>query len=98
MNASFQAFWFVALAVAERMATSPSSPICSAIRSPCTFAMPAASAWLMNRSRQSALVSESNVTTLVPASRASFSASQMAFGSFAATSRAERPCWAAVLM
>ena len=40
--------------------------------------MPSAVAWLMNRSRQSGLVSESKVTTLPPAWRASFSAPQMA--------------------
>ena len=60
--------------------------------------MPSAVAWLMNRSRQSGLVSESNVTTLVPASRASLSAPQMAFGSLAETTMPSTPCWAAVLM
>ncbi len=43
-------------------------------------------------------VSESKVTTLVPASRASLSASQMALGSLAETTSALTPCWAAVLM
>ena len=56
---SIQAFWFVALAVAERIAILPASPICSAIRSTWIFAMPAASAGWMNMSRQSALVSAS---------------------------------------
>ena len=49
---------------------------------------PPRSAWLMNRSRHSGLVSESKVTTLTPASRASSSASQMASGSFAETTSA----------
>ena len=66
-SSSIQAFWFVALAVADRIAISPSSPICSAIRSTWTLAMPSALAWLTNRSRQSGSVSESKVTTLVPA-------------------------------
>ena len=54
---------------------------------PATFAMPSAVAWLMNRSRHSGLVSESKVTTFTPASRASLSASQIASGSFAETTR-----------
>src|SRR4051794_27565511 len=95
---SIQAFWLVAFAAAERIAISPASPICSAIMSTCTLAMPSAVAWLMNRSRHSGLVSESKVTTLVPASRASFSASQIASLSLAETIRAATPCWAAVLM
>ena len=49
---AIQAFWLVALAAAERIATSPASPICSAIMSTWTWAMPSAVAWLMNRSRQ----------------------------------------------
>ena len=60
--------------------------------------MPSAVAWLMNRSRHSGSVSESNVTTLTPASRASFNASQIAVGSLAETTSASTPCWAAVLM
>ena len=64
---SIQAFWLVALAAAERIATSPASPICSAIMSTCALAMPSAAAWLMKRSRHSGSVSESKVTTLVPA-------------------------------
>ena len=80
------------------MAIWPASPICSVIRSTWTFAMPSAVAWLMNRSRQSGLVSESKVTTLTPASRASLSASQMASGSLAETTSAPTPCWAAVWM
>src|SRR6478735_8608579 len=60
--------------------------------------MPSAVAWLMKRSRHSGLVSESNVTTFVPASRASSSASQIASGSLADTTSAFTPCCAAVLM
>ena len=95
---SIQVFWLVALAAAERIATSPAPPICSAIRSTCEVAMPSASAWLMNRSRHSGSVSESKVTTLVPALLASSRASQMAVGSLAETTRLSTPCWAAVLM
>ena len=88
---SIQAFWLVALAAAERIATSPESPICSAIMSTWTLAMPSAVAWLMNRSRQSGFMSESKVTTLVPASRASLSESQSASASLAETISAPRP-------
>src|SRR3954453_5654221 len=95
---SIQAFWFVAFAVAERIATSPFSPICSAMMSIWLLAMPSALAWLMNRSRQSGLVSESKVMTLVPADWASLMALQMAFGSFAEMTSALTPCCAAVLM
>src|SRR5665647_1078017 len=55
---SIQAFWFVALAEADRIAISPVSPICLAIMSTSTLAMPSAVAWLMNRLRHSGLVSE----------------------------------------
>src|SRR6478736_3727251 len=68
------------------------------MRSTCALAMPSAVAWLMNRSRQSGLVSESKVTTLMPASRASLRASQMASGSFAETTMPPTPCWVSVLM
>ena len=95
---AIHAFWLVALALADRIAISPEPPICSATSSSCTFAMPSEVAWLMNRSRHSGSVSESNVTTLVPASRASLSASQIADGSLADTISAPTPCWAAVLM
>src|SRR6476661_7578731 len=95
---SIQAFWFVAFALADRMAISPASPICWEIRSIWLLAMPSALAWLMNRSRQSGLVSESNVMTFVPADWASLIALQMAFGSFAEMTSALTPCCAAVLM
>src|SRR6478735_747369 len=95
---SIQAFWFVALAAAERIATSPASPICSAIRSTCFLAMPSEVAAWTYRSRQSGLVSESKVTILTPASLASLSASHSASGSLADTTRALTPCCAAVLM
>ncbi len=91
-------FWLVALAAAERIATSPLSPICSAIRSTWLLAMPAASAWLTKTSRNCGSVSESIVTTLVPALRASSRASPMAVGSLAETTSAPARCWVAVLM
>ena len=56
---SIQAFWFVAFAVADRIATSPASPICSAIRSTWVFAMPSAVAWLIGSRRPSGPVSAS---------------------------------------
>ena len=80
---SIHAFWLVALADAERIATSPESPICSAIMSTSTLAIPSAVAWLTKMSRQSGLVSASNVTTLVPAFCALLIESHSAFGSFA---------------
>ena len=61
---SIHAFWLVALAAADRMAISPLPPICSEISSSCLAAMPSAVAWLMNRSRQSGLVSASKVIDL----------------------------------
>ena len=88
----------MALAAAERIATSPESPIWSAIMSTCTWAMPSAVAWLMNRSRHDGSVSESKVTTLVPASRAALMESHRALGSLAEITSALMPCWAAVSM
>src|SRR3954453_21940393 len=46
---SIHAFWLVALAVADRIAISPASPIWSAIMSTWTLPMPSGLAWLMNR-------------------------------------------------
>src|SRR6476661_3832565 len=91
-------FWFVAFALADRIAISPLSPIALATMSTSTLAMPSAVAWLMKRSRYWGSVSESKVTTLVPAFLAWVSASPMAFGSLAETTRALTCCWAAVLM
>jgi hypothetical protein len=56
---SIQVFWFVALAVAERIAISPLWSIMSA--SNWTWLRPISSelAWLMKRSRQSLEASES---------------------------------------
>src|SRR6478736_5585794 len=82
---SIHAFWLVALALAERIAISPASPIWSAIMSTWTLAMPSVLAWLTNTSRQDGSVSESKVTTLVPASLAWFSESHSALGSLAET-------------
>ena len=95
---SIHAFWLVAFAAAERIAISPESPICFAIRSTCTLAMPSDVAWLTKMSRHEVSVSESKVTTLTPAERAWLSESQMAFGSFAETTSAPTPCCVAVLM
>jgi hypothetical protein len=60
--------------------------------------MPSAVAWLTNTSRHSGLVSESNVTTLVPPCRASLSAPQMASLSLAETTMTSVSCWDSVLM
>lgn len=96
--AAIQVFWFVALAVADRMATWPCPPVCSAIRSTWVCAMPSVVAWLMKTSRHSGSVSESKVTTLDPAERAWSSALQMAFGSLAEVRMTSVPCWLSVLM
>src|SRR3954468_19858781 len=93
-----QAFWFVAFAAADRMATSPESPISLVTMSTSTLAMPSALAWLTNRSRNCGSVSESKGTTLVPALLAWFSADPIALGLLAGTTRALVPCCAAVLM
>src|SRR6476646_4978194 len=95
---AIQAFWLVALAAADRIAISPESPMSWAIMSTCTLAMPSAVAWLMNTSRQSGLVSESKVTTLMPADMACLRASQGADGSSEEMTMALVPCWVAVLM
>ncbi len=95
---SIQAFWLVALAEADRIAISPASPISEAMMSTWTLAMPSAVAWLMNRLRQSAVVSESKVTTFTPAVMASFRASQIAALSLAETRSAPTCCCVAVLM
>src|SRR3954453_6986002 len=78
-----QVFWLVALAVAERIAMLPSLLICLA--SVCTSVRPrsSAEAWLMNMLRPSGAVSESYVTTLMPASIAFLSAGTMALASLA---------------
>jgi hypothetical protein len=95
---SIQAFWFVAFAVADRIATLPAPPICSPIRSIWVCAMPSAVAWLMKTSRQAGSVSESKVTTLAPPERAWSSAEQIALGSFAEVTMTSAPCWVSVLM
>src|SRR3954451_11073733 len=86
---SIQAFWLVALAVAERIAISPASPIWSAIMSTWTLPMPSELAGWTNRSRHDGSVSASKVTTLVPASLAWLSESHSAFGSLAESTMAE---------
>ena len=86
------------MALADRIAISPSPPICSEMSSSCFWAIPSDVAWLTNRSRHSGLVSASKVTTLVPADWASPIASQIASGSLADTMSALAPCWATVLM
>src|SRR6201991_4582133 len=95
---SIQVFWFVAFGVAERIAMSPPSGICLA--SSCTSERPrsSAAAWLMNRSRPSGAVSESYVTTLMPAARAFCSAGTTAFGSLAEMTIASCFCVVSVLM
>ena len=77
---SIQAFWLVALAAARGSRSRRSRRSARRSCSTWALAMPSASAWLTNRSRHSGSVSESKVTTLTPASRASLSASQIAVG------------------
>ncbi len=60
--------------------------------------MPSGVAWLMYRSRHPTLVSESKVTTFVPADMACWIALHGALGSSAEITSAFTPCWAAVLM
>ena len=64
-----QAFWLVAFAVAERIAISPSSPICLAIDSTWTSPMSFVVAWLTNTLRASGAMSESMRDDLDPALR-----------------------------
>ena len=91
-------FWFVAFAVADRMAISPLPPICSAISLVWISATSLATTWLMKTSRQSGLASESNATILAPAVRASPRAVQTASGSFAAITMTLVPAWVSALM
>src|SRR4051812_16920540 len=93
-----QVFWFVALAVAERMAMLPSLLICFA--SVCTSVRPrsSAEAWLMNMLRPSGAVSESYVTTLMPEFIAFLSAGTTAFVSLAEIAIAPTFCVVSVLM
>ena len=91
-------FWFVAFAVADRIATLPEPPVCSDTISSIVSATCLDSTWLMNRSRQSAEASESKVMTLLPAPLASFSAGHTASGSFAASTMTLVPAWTSELM
>jgi hypothetical protein len=63
---SIQAFWLVALAVAERIAISPLLSICLAIDS--TWFLPTSSVvtWLMKTLRASGATSESMPTIFTP--------------------------------
>src|SRR4051794_17083407 len=94
-----QVFWLVAFGVAERIAISPpSGPIC--LDSSCTWLRPrsSAAAWLMKMSRPAGSVSESYVTTLMPAALAFSSAGTTAFGSLAEMTIASCFCVVSVLM
>ena len=64
-----QAFWFVALAVAERIAISPLSPICLAIDSTWFSPTSCVVTWLTNTLRASGATSESIADDLDPALR-----------------------------
>src|SRR4051812_9678129 len=94
-----QVFWFVAFGVAERMAIwPPSGPSCLARSWTSERPRSSAAAWLMNRSRPSGAVSESYVTTLMPAALAFCSAGTTAFGSLAEMTIASCFCVVSVLM
>src|SRR4051812_35894707 len=78
-----QVFWFVALAVAERIAMLPWLLICFASCWTSVRPRSSADAWLMNRLRPSGAVSESYVTTLMPEFIAFLSAGTTALASLA---------------
>ena len=92
------AFWFVALAVADRIAIWPLLPICLAIDStwfsPTSFVV----TWLMNTLRASGATSESIATTLMPRWAACLRAGATAFGSLPAMMIAFGFCWTIELM
>src|SRR5919112_858952 len=92
------AFWFVALAVAERIAISPLSPICLAIDSTWFWPTSWVVTWLTNTLRASGATSESMPTTVTPRFAACLSAGATAFGSFPAMMIASGFCWTAALM
>src|ERR1700712_1287537 len=92
-----QAFWFVALAAADRIAMSPVELICLASRSTSDVPMFWVSAWLMNRwsGELPQAMSESKDTILMPTCAALFSVGQRADGSLAAMTIASALAWMA---
>src|SRR3954464_701823 len=79
-----QVFWFVALAVAERIAIWPLPPICLAMRLTWPLPMSGADVWLMNTVRALGATSESIATTLTTRWAACLSAGATALGSLPA--------------
>src|SRR5690348_9741384 len=93
--AAIQAFWFVALAAAERIAIWPESvPMLWTSRSTSEVPIFSVSAWLMNR-WSGHVTSESNETTLMPAAWACFSDGHRADGSLPAITMASAWAWIA---
>src|SRR3954452_2655271 len=92
-----QAFWFVALAAAERMPMSPLDPICLASRSTWDVPIVLVSAWLMNRwlGALPQEMSESNETIAMPFFAAWFSDGHSADGSLPAMTIASALAWIA---
>ena len=95
---SIHAFWFVAFAVAERIAISPLLPICLAIDSTWFSPTSCVVTWLTNTLRASGATSESMATTLTSRCAACLSAGATAFGSLPAMMIASGFCWTAALM
>ena len=93
-----QAFWLVALAVAERIAISPLLPICLAIDSTWFSPTSCVVTWLTNTLRASGATSESMPTILMPRCAACLSAGATASGSLPAMMIASGFCWTAALM
>src|SRR4029078_414006 len=92
------AFWFVALAVADRIAIWPLLPICLAIDSTWFWPTSFVVTWLMNTLRASGATSESIATTLIPRWAACLRAGATAFGSLPAMMIALGFCWTIEVM
>src|SRR5258708_13184638 len=94
---TIQAFWFVALAAADRIAIWPLLPISLASRSTSEVPICWVLAWLMNRwlGLLPQLTSESNATILIPAEAAWFSDGHSADGSLPAMTIALAWAWIA---
>src|SRR3954464_13126114 len=93
-----QAFWLVALAVAERIAIWPLLPICLAIDSTWFLPTSCVVTWLTNTLRASGATSESMPTIFTPFCAACLSAGATALGSLPAMMIASGFCWTAELM
>src|SRR5258708_7823466 len=94
---TIQAFWFVALAAADKMAIWPLEPISLASRSTSEVPICWVLAWLMNRwfGLLPQLTSESNATILIPAWAAWFSDGHSADASLPAMTIADACAWMA---